>query len=176
MGNCNDVTGFYSQLFNFLAEVTGPLVASQIAAAKAEESENRYDDRYENTQSTTRVQAAETVRGAMTVAVVLGVSACLALEVRLFLFLHMRNWYDGVFFNTARRRKRAAVVGWRRLSLVDRRGRIRYDAPGGDVPSSACVVGTGGVDRYRRGGGVQGFIGHKDPVAGIRRCQRGELG
>jgi hypothetical protein len=54
MGNLSDVTGFYSQLFNFLAEVTGPLVASQIAAAKAEESENRYDDRYENTQSTTR--------------------------------------------------------------------------------------------------------------------------
>ena len=99
--------------------MTGPLVASQIAAAKAEESENRYDDRYETRQSTTRVQAAETVRGAMTVAVVLGVSACLALEVRFFLFLHMRNWYNGVFFNTARRRKRAAVVGRRRLSLVD---------------------------------------------------------
>jgi hypothetical protein len=155
MGNLIDDTGFYSQLFNFLAEVTGPLVASQIAAAKAEESENRYDDRYENTQSTTRVQAAETVRGAMTVAVVLGVSACLALE---FGAENVLRWSggDGLASSTG-------VDGSGMMHQAEMYLRVR------------ALVGTGGVDRHRIGGGVQGFIGHKDSVARIRRCQRGEF-
>ena len=54
------VFNFSFKLFNFLAEVTGPLVASQIAAAEAEAAD--LDDASVATNTTTtRAQAAETV-------------------------------------------------------------------------------------------------------------------
>ena len=144
MGNLSDVTGFYSQLFNFLAEVTGPLVASQIAAAKAEESENRYDDRYENTQSTTRVQAAETVRGAMTVAVVLGVSACLALE---FGAENVLRWSggDGLASSTG-------VDGSGMMHQAEMYLRVRA------LSAPAALIGTVSVGAYR------GLLDTKTPL------------
>jgi Na+-driven multidrug efflux pump len=144
MGNLSDVTGFYSQLFNFLAEVTGPLVASQIAAAKAEESENRYDDRYENIQSTTRVQAAETVRGAMTVAVVLGVSACLALE---FGAENVLRWSggDGLASSTG-------VDGSGMMHQAEMYLRVRA------LSAPAALIGTVSVGAYR------GLLDTKTPL------------
>ena len=144
MGNASDVTGFYSQLFNFLAEVTGPLVASQIAAAKAEESENRYDDRYENAQSTTRVQAAETVRGAMTVAVVLGVSACLALE---FGAENVLRWSggDGLASSTG-------VDGSGMMHQAEMYLRVRA------LSAPAALIGTVAVGAYR------GLLDTKTPL------------
>ena len=144
MGNPSDVTGFYSQLFNFLAEVTGPLVASQIAAAKAEESENRYDDRYENAQSTTRVQAAETVRGAMTVAVVLGVSACLALE---FGAENVLRWSggDGLASSTG-------VDGSGMMHQAEMYLRVRA------LSAPAALIGTVAVGAYR------GLLDTKTPL------------
>ena len=144
MGNLSDVCGFYSQLFNFLAEVTGPLVASQIAAAKAEESENRYDDRYENTQSTTRVQAAETVRGAMTVAVVLGVSACVALE---FGAENVLRWSggDGLASSTG-------VDGSGMMHQAEMYLRVRA------LSAPAALIGTVSVGAYR------GLLDTKTPL------------
>ena len=140
MGNQIDDTGFYSQLFNFLAEVTGPLVASQIAAAKAEESENRY----ENTQSTTRVQAAETVRGAMTVAVVLGVSACLALE---FGAENVLRWSggDGLASSTG-------VDGSGMMHQAEMYLRVRA------LSAPAALIGTVAVGAYR------GLLDTKTPL------------
>ena len=144
MGNPSDVTGFYSQLFNFLAEVTGPLVASQIAAAKAEESENRYDDRYENAQSTTRVQAAETVRGAMTVAVVLGLSACVALE---FGAENVLRWSggDGLASSTG-------VDGSGMMHQAEMYLRVRA------LSAPAALIGTVSVGAYR------GLLDTKTPL------------
>jgi hypothetical protein len=83
------VFNFSFKLFNFLAVVTGPLVATQIAAAqKAEgEAENEtgawgssQDDDVPGSRPG-RGAAAETVAGAMTLAVVLGFSALAALEL-----------------------------------------------------------------------------------------------
>ena len=129
------VFNFSFKLFNFLAEVTGPLVASQIAAAKAEESENRYDDRYENTQSTTRVQAAETVRGAMTVAVVLGVSACLALELGAENVLRWSGG-DGLASSTG-------VDGSGMMHQAEMYLRVRA------LSAPAALIGTVAVGAYR---------------------------
>ena len=82
------VFNFSFKLFNFLAEVTGPLVASQIAAAEAEVTQALDDagttttnTTTNTTTTTTRAEAAETVRGAMTLAVALGIFACLGLEL-----------------------------------------------------------------------------------------------
>ena len=129
------VFNFSFKLFNFLAEVTGPLVASQIAAAKAEESENHYDDRYENTQSTTRVQAAETVRGAMTVAVVLGVSACLALELGAENVLRWSGG-DGLASSTG-------VDGSGMMHQAEMYLRVRA------LSAPAALIGTVAVGAYR---------------------------
>ena len=83
------VFNFSFKLFNFLAVVTGPLVASQIAAATAKNAttpEARDVAEMETEATDTRVRvgraaAAETVRGAVALAVALGVSATLALEL-----------------------------------------------------------------------------------------------
>ena len=137
------VFNFSFKLFNFLAEVTGPLVASQIAAAKAEESENRYDDRYD-TRSTTRVQAAETVRGAMTVAVVLGVSACLALE---FGAENVLRWSggDGLASSTG-------VDGSGMMHQAEMYLRVRA------LSAPAALIGTVAVGAYR------GLLDTKTPL------------
>ena len=84
------VFNFSFKLFNFLAVVTGPLVASQIAAAEtlsaAGTDRNGDDSSASNssasnqTKNRNRGAAAETVTGAMTLAVVLGIVACVALE------------------------------------------------------------------------------------------------
>ena len=82
------VFNFSFKLFNFLA-VTGPLVASQIAAAAAKRASTSEASDGAETATTTsemeigagRAAAAETVRGAMTLAVALGISATLALEI-----------------------------------------------------------------------------------------------
>jgi Na+-driven multidrug efflux pump len=138
------VFNFSFKLFNFLAEVTGPLVASQIAAAKAEESENRYDDRYENTQRTTRAQAAETVRGAMTVAVVLGVSACVALE---FGAENVLRWSggDGLASSTG-------VDGSGMMHQAEMYLRVRA------LSAPAALIGTVAVGAYR------GLLDTKTPL------------
>jgi Na+-driven multidrug efflux pump len=82
------VFNFSFKLFNFLAVVTGPLVASQIAAAAAKNASRASDAPGDDSGGDGRVDgrvgraaAAETVRGAMTLAVALGVSATLALEI-----------------------------------------------------------------------------------------------
>ena len=82
------VFNFSFKLFNFLAVVTGPLVASQIAAAAAKNASRASDASGDDSGGDGRVDgtvgraaAAETVRGAMTLAVALGVSATLALEI-----------------------------------------------------------------------------------------------
>ena len=83
------VFNFSFKLFNFLAVVTGPLVASQIAAAAAKRASTSEASDGAETATTTsemeigagRAAAAETVRGAMTLAVALGISATLALEI-----------------------------------------------------------------------------------------------
>ena len=83
------VFNFSFKLFNFLAVVTGPLVASQIAAAAAKRaSASEASDGAETATTTSeteigagRAAAAETVRGAMILAVALGISATLALEI-----------------------------------------------------------------------------------------------
>lgn len=81
------VFNFSFKVFNFLAVVTGPLVATQIAAAQRAEAEaenetgawGSLDD--DAAARPGRGAAAETVAGAMTLAVVLGVSAFAALEI-----------------------------------------------------------------------------------------------
>lgn len=75
------VFNFSFKLFNFLAVVTGPLVASQIAAAAAKDEPRTSPEIAKTSVRVGRAAAAETVRGAMTLAVALGVSATLALEL-----------------------------------------------------------------------------------------------
>ena len=75
------VFNFSFKLFNFLAVVTGPLVASQIAAAAAKDEPRTSPEIAKTSVRVGRAAAAETVRGAMTLAVALGVSATLALEI-----------------------------------------------------------------------------------------------
>lgn len=81
------VFNFSFKLFNFLAVVTGPLVASQIAAAAAKNASRASDASGDDSGGDSvdgrvgRAAAAETVRGAMTLAVALGISATLALEI-----------------------------------------------------------------------------------------------
>ena len=72
------VFNFSFKLFNFLAVVTGPLVAAQIAAARKTAAEASASDG--SNPADARAAAAETVTGAMTLAIVIGVSACVALE------------------------------------------------------------------------------------------------
>jgi|MDSW01.2.fsa_nt_gb Na+-driven multidrug efflux pump len=67
------VFNFSFKLFNFLAVVTGPLVASQIAAAKEADANGASCDE--------RRDASNTVRGAMTLALALGVAAFATLEL-----------------------------------------------------------------------------------------------
>jgi Na+-driven multidrug efflux pump len=80
------VFNFSFKLFNFLAVVTGPLVASQIAAAQRHAGEEGSGSKRSERGSapderSARAAAAETVQGAMTLAVVLGVAATVALEL-----------------------------------------------------------------------------------------------
>jgi len=69
------VFNFSFKLFNFLAVVTGPLVATQISAAKKAEKAGT------GAAGAGRAAAADTVAGAMTLALVLGFGALATLEL-----------------------------------------------------------------------------------------------
>ena len=95
-------------------------------------------------QSTTRVQAAETVRGAMTVAVVLGVSACLALE---FGAENVLRWSggDGLASSTG-------VDGSGMMHQAEMYLRVRA------LSAPAALIGTVSVGAYR------GLLDTKTPL------------
>ena len=159
------VFNFSFKLFNFLAEVTGPLVASQIAAAEAEATalDDAGTTTTNTTTNTTHDDDASAGGGDRAGRHDLGGGAR-DLRVRVV---------------GARRRDGFAVVRRGRgiVGRYERRsGRREHVTSGGGVPSRARVIGAGGVDRDRRGRGVQGFTGHQDPAARVRRGERGELG
>ena len=146
------VFNFSFKLFNFLAEVTGPLVASQIAAAEAEATAlsddaglsgtNRTNTK---TKTTTRTKAAETVRGAMTLAVSLGIFACVALELGAETILRWSG-ADGVSSLNGE------VDGGNMLRQAEAYLRVRA------LSAPAALIGTVAVGAYR------GLLDTKTPL------------
>ena len=147
------VFNFSFKLFNFLAEVTGPLVASQIAAAEAEAT--ALDDAgttttnttTNTTTTTTRAEAAETVRGAMTLAVALGIFACVGLELGADTVLRWSG-ADGVSSGVAN----SAVDGGNMLRQAEAYLRVRA------LSAPAALIGTVAVGAYR------GLLDTKTPL------------
>lgn len=142
------VFNFSFKLFNFLAEVTGPLVASQIAAAEAEAT--AFNDagagtNQTNTKTTTRTKAAETVRGAMTLAVSLGIFACVALELGAENILRWSG-ADGVSSLNS------GVDGGNMLRQAEAYLRVRA------LSAPAALIGTVAVGAYR------GLLDTKTPL------------
>ena len=127
------VFNFSFKLFNFLAVVTGPLVAAQIAAARKTAAEASPSDGSDPTDA--RTAAAETVTGAMTLAIVLGVSACVALEAGADPIL---SWAGG---DAAAKRDPVGAVGVGVVEVVDLPGDGSMPALTGDgsYPTSAPV-------------------------------------
>lgn len=127
------VFNFSFKLFNFLAVVTGPLVAAQIAAARKTAAEASPSDGSDPTDA--RTAAAETVTGAMTLAIVLGVSACVALEAGADPIL---SWAGG---DAAAKRDPVGAVGVGVVEVVDLPGDGPMPALTGDgsYPTSAPV-------------------------------------
>ena len=140
------VFNFSFKLFNFLAEVTGPLVASQIAAAEAEAAD--LDDASVATNTTTtRAQAAETVRGAMTLAVALGIFACVSLELGAETVLRWSG-ADGVSSGATN----GGVDGGNMLRQAEAYLRVRA------LSAPAALIGTVAVGAYR------GLLDTKTPL------------
>ena len=140
------VFNFSFKLFNFLAEVTGPLVASQIAAAEAEAAD--LDDAGVATNTTTtRAQAAETVRGAMTLAVALGIFACVSLELGAETVLRWSG-ADGVSSGATN----GGVDGGNMLRQAEAYLRVRA------LSAPAALIGTVAVGAYR------GLLDTKTPL------------
>ena len=127
------VFNFSFKLFNFLAVVTGPLVAAQIAAARKTAAEASPSDGSDPADA--RAAAAETVTGAMTLAIVLGVSACVALEAGADPIL---SWAGG---DAAAKRDPVGAVGVGVVEVVDLPGDGSMPALTGDGsnPTSAPV-------------------------------------
>ena len=145
------VFNFSFKLFNFLAEVTGPLVASQIAAAEAEATALSDDaglsgtNQTNNAKTTTRTKAAETVRGAMTLAVSLGIFACVALELGAETILRWSG-ADGVSSLNGE------VDGGNMLRQAEAYLRVRA------LSAPAALIGTVAVGAYR------GLLDTKTPL------------
>ncbi len=140
------VFNFSFKLFNFLAEVTGPLVASQIAAAEAEAAD--LDDAGVATNTTTtRARAAETVRGAMTLAVALGIFACVSLELGAETILRWSG-ADGVSSGATN----GGVDGGNMLRQAEAYLRVRA------LSAPAALIGTVAVGAYR------GLLDTKTPL------------
>ena len=147
------VFNFSFKLFNFLAEVTGPLVASQIAAAEAEAT--ALDDAgttttnttTNTTTTTTRAEAAETVRGAMTLAVALGIFACVGLELGADSVLRWSG-ADGVSSGVTN----SGVDGGNMLRQAEAYLRVRA------LSAPAALIGTVAVGAYR------GLLDTKTPL------------
>ena len=135
------VFNFSFKLFNFLAVVTGPLVASQIAQANVEnDSKDSKDSKY-----STRAAAADTVQGAMTIAVVLGVSACVALELGADSVLRWAGG-DGLVDPTG------SIEGSRMMTEAESYLRVRA------LSAPAALIGTVAVGAYR------GLLDTKTPL------------
>ena len=126
------VFNFSFKLFNFLA--TSPtLSAAQIAAARKTAAEASPSDG--STAPMLGTAAAETVTGAMTLAIVLGVSACVALEAGADPIL---SWAGG---DAAAKRDAVGAVGVGVVEVVDLPGDGPMPALTGDgsYPTSAPV-------------------------------------
>ena len=127
------VFNFSFKLFNFLAVVTGPLVAAQIAAARKTAAEASPSDDSDPTDA--RAAAAETVTGAMTLAIVLGVSAFVALEAGAYPIL---SWAGG---DAAANRDPVGAVGVGVVEVIDlpRDDSMHTLTGDGSYPASAPV-------------------------------------
>ena len=144
------VFNFSFKLFNFLAEVTGPLVASQIAAAEAEATalDDAGTTTTNTTTTTTRAEAAETVRGAMTLAVALGIFACVGLELGADSVLRWSG-ADGVSSSGV---TNSGVDGGNMLRQAEAYLRVRA------LSAPAALIGTVAVGAYR------GLLDTKTPL------------
>ena len=127
------VFNFSFKLFNFLAVVTGPLVAAQIAAARKTAAEASPSDG--SNPADARAAAAETVTGAMTLAIVLGVSAFVALEAGAYPIL---SWAGG---DAAANRDPVGAVGVGVVEVIDlpRDDSMHTLTGDGSYPASAPV-------------------------------------
>ena len=143
------VFNFSFKLFNFLAEVTGPLVASQIAAAEAEATalDDAGTTTTNTTTTTTRAEAAETVRGAMTLAVALGIFACVGLELGADSVLRWSG-ADRVSSGVTN----SGVDGGNMLRQAEAHLRVRA------LSAPAALIGTVAVGAYR------GLLDTKTPL------------